>query len=120
MEREAQKHTEEFWLAQYSRLMEIIPETLKEQPRVKTLQVDLDPKTSKGKPASTKPHVSSGLPEVLHLETICTVCMDRSSTEIFLPCGHICCCKICGEKISECPLCRVEIKQMLTLKVSAE
>ncbi|XP_055339440.1 E3 ubiquitin-protein ligase LRSAM1-like [Paramacrobiotus metropolitanus] len=120
MEKEAAKHAEYFWLAQYGRLMELMPETLNKLPETKKVEIDLDPSTSKGKgepPKATSP-TATALPQTLHLETICSVCMERPSTEIFLPCGHICCCKVCSEPLTECPLCRAEIVQKMTLNKS--
>ena len=40
----------------------------------------------------------------------CVVCLDGESTNAFTPCGHICCCEECCDRIMNsikvCPLCR--------------
>lgn len=45
----------------------------------------------------------------------CVVCMETESQVIFLPCGHVCCCKVCNEAIQNCPLCRSNISQRVRL-----
>jgi Zinc finger, C3HC4 type (RING finger) len=40
----------------------------------------------------------------------CIVCLSRSKTHVFVPCGHLCCCAACGTHAMEtgalCPICR--------------
>ena len=40
----------------------------------------------------------------------CVVCLDAEQTRVFAPCGHICCCDECCDRIMNsskvCPLCR--------------
>lgn len=48
-------------------------------------------------------------------ETECVVCMERMSVVIFLHCGHVCCCEVCGPPLKECPLCRTVIEKLLFL-----
>ena len=42
--------------------------------------------------------------------TGCVICMNSPKTHAFIPCGHKCVCKKCGESCiddnSKCPLCR--------------
>jgi len=46
----------------------------------------------------------------------CIVCRDNKKDALFLPCGHVCCCCECGEKLdSKCPLCRSSI--LKTMKI---
>lgn len=41
----------------------------------------------------------------------CCVCMDKQSSIVYLPCGHICCCNECDLKVQGiCPKCRVAIQ----------
>lgn len=43
--------------------------------------------------------------------TECVICLDSQCEVIFLPCGHLCSCSICADKISaECPMCRSSIE----------
>jgi len=43
---------------------------------------------------------------------ICCICLERKSTHVFAPCGHMCSCESCAETSMErgqrCPLCRQE------------
>merc|ERR1712034_175959 len=68
--------------------------------------------------------VNSALPEVdvLMLEkqlqeikeqTMCAVCLDRRKNMIFL-CGHGSC-QLCGDKLSDCPMCRKPIEKRIIL-----
>ncbi|MBL6833635.1 MAG: RING-HC finger protein [Candidatus Actinomarina sp.] len=42
--------------------------------------------------------------------TECVICMNSPKTHAFIPCGHRCVCKKCGESCIDnnykCPLCR--------------
>ncbi|NXT88471.1 LRSM1 ligase, partial [Anhinga rufa] len=41
----------------------------------------------------------------------CIVCMEQETQMVFLPCGHVCCCQTCCERLHTCPLCRKDITQ---------
>ncbi|NWQ68632.1 LRSM1 ligase, partial [Neopipo cinnamomea] len=45
----------------------------------------------------------------------CVVCMEQEPQMIFLPCGHICCCQSCCERLLLCPLCRQDIAQRVRI-----
>ncbi|TRZ00597.1 hypothetical protein DNTS_006466 [Danionella cerebrum] len=45
----------------------------------------------------------------------CVVCMEFESQVVFLPCGHVCCCKSCSDALQTCPLCRASIDQLVRL-----
>lgn len=47
----------------------------------------------------------------------CCICMERRSSSVFVPCGHICCCIHCSENIHNCPLCRTIIRISQTIYV---
>ncbi|XP_074412242.1 E3 ubiquitin-protein ligase LRSAM1 isoform X3 [Zonotrichia albicollis] len=49
----------------------------------------------------------------------CVVCMEREPQMIFLPCGHVCCCQGCCERLLSCPLCRQDIAQRVRIFHSA-
>ena len=36
----------------------------------------------------------------------CCICLERRSTHAFVPCGHKCVCKECGDAVMKCPHCR--------------
>lgn len=45
-------------------------------------------------------------------EDVCKICFTERINAVILPCGHFCCCNICGEKVKECPMCRVGISKI--------
>ncbi|NXJ39420.1 LRSM1 ligase, partial [Ciconia maguari] len=45
----------------------------------------------------------------------CVVCMEQETQMIFLPCGHVCCCQTCCERLHICPLCRKDIAQRIRI-----
>ncbi|XP_033923434.1 E3 ubiquitin-protein ligase LRSAM1 isoform X2 [Melopsittacus undulatus] len=45
----------------------------------------------------------------------CVVCMEQENQMIFLPCGHVCCCQSCCERLLTCPLCRRDITQRIRI-----
>ncbi|KFV98494.1 E3 ubiquitin-protein ligase LRSAM1, partial [Fulmarus glacialis] len=45
----------------------------------------------------------------------CVVCMEQETQMIFLPCGHVCCCQTCCERLHTCPLCRKDITQCIRI-----
>ena len=46
-------------------------------------------------------------------QTMCPVCLDRLKNMIFL-CGHGTC-QMCGDRMSECPICRKTVKTRILL-----
>jgi hypothetical protein len=64
-------------------------------------------------PAAPAPHPDAE-------ETMCVVCFDAPKDHAIVPCGHICVCEACAEKLTKtrkptCPVCREPIQQ--TMKV---
>lgn len=47
------------------------------------------------------------------LQTMCPVCLDRLKNMIFM-CGHGTC-QLCGDRMSECPICRKAIERRILL-----
>ncbi|XP_054249301.1 E3 ubiquitin-protein ligase LRSAM1 isoform X1 [Indicator indicator] len=45
----------------------------------------------------------------------CVVCMEQETQMIFLPCGHVCCCQSCCQRLQTCPLCRQEVSQLIRI-----
>ena len=39
----------------------------------------------------------------------CSVCWNSPTNVVLLPCGHMCTCTGCAERVASCPLCRQEI-----------
>jgi baculoviral IAP repeat-containing protein 2/3 len=49
---------------------------------------------------------------------VCKVCLDQQIGVVFLPCGHFVTCTLCAPGLSDCPVCRVEIKGSVRTFVS--
>ncbi|XP_061867343.1 E3 ubiquitin-protein ligase LRSAM1 isoform X2 [Colius striatus] len=49
------------------------------------------------------------------LQPECVVCMEQETQMVFLPCGHVCCCQSCSQKLHTCPLCRRDIAQRIRI-----
>ncbi|KAL5701630.1 RING-type E3 ubiquitin transferase [Ranunculus cassubicifolius] len=41
----------------------------------------------------------------------CVVCQEQEYNMVFVPCGHLCCCRTCSSLLTECPLCRKNISE---------
>ena len=39
----------------------------------------------------------------------CCVCMDTEREQVFIPCGHYCCCGKCSKALNKCPICRTAV-----------
>lgn len=46
------------------------------------------------------------------VEFSCKICFDEQRQVVFLPCGHLVCCKICSNLVKKCPICRNEIAEV--------
>ena len=44
-------------------------------------------------------------------ETTCIVCMAHPKSHIAVPCGHLCACGVCAERMQDCPYCRASVQQ---------
>ncbi len=53
--------------------------------------------------------------ERLREERICKVCRDKDSNRLFLPCAHLCSCSVCSKALSRCPLCRAQIRGVVSV-----
>ena len=58
--------------------------------------------------------------EELRDEQLCRVCCDAESTVLFYPCGHVCCCQKCADKLTDCAVCRKVFSRKVTLRLSPE
>jgi hypothetical protein len=44
----------------------------------------------------------------------CTICMDKKSNVVFIPCGHMVACYKCAIKVKDvCPICRVTVTNVM-------
>lgn len=52
-------------------------------------------------------------------ERLCVVCLDRKRNTMLLNCKHLCMCRSCayiiGTETGECPICRAEISEIITV-----
>ncbi|KAM9376447.1 E3 ubiquitin-protein ligase XIAP [Pholidichthys leucotaenia] len=49
----------------------------------------------------------------LQKEKQCKICMDRDIDVVFIPCGHLVCCKECSMPLLKCPICCGAISQRI-------
>ncbi|XP_028316309.1 E3 ubiquitin-protein ligase XIAP [Gouania willdenowi] len=54
----------------------------------------------------------------LQQEKQCKICMDRDFCIVFIPCGHLICCKECSESLVKCPICCGIISQKIKTYIS--
>ena len=45
----------------------------------------------------------------------CKVCMDADINCVILDCGHLVSCNQCGKKLTECPICRQQVLEVLSV-----
>ena len=50
-------------------------------------------------------------------ETTCIVCMAHPKSHIAVPCGHLCACGVCAERMQDCPYCRASVQQWVHARV---
>ncbi|XXG54390.1 hypothetical protein AAC387_Pa03g2285 [Persea americana] len=44
---------------------------------------------------------------------LCVICLEQEYNAVFVPCGHMCSCTSCSSQLSNCPLCRRRIEQVV-------
>ncbi|CAL1262934.1 unnamed protein product [Larinioides sclopetarius] len=66
----------------------------------------------------TAPPLSPDDDTKLWCQTECVICLDVQTSSVFLPCGHVCCCRDCSKKVELCPMCRTTISSRFILTVS--
>lgn len=44
---------------------------------------------------------------------LCVICLEQEYNAVFVPCGHMCCCTTCSSHLTNCPLCRRRIEQVV-------
>ncbi|GER24797.1 E3 Ubiquitin ligase family protein [Striga asiatica] len=44
---------------------------------------------------------------------LCVICLEQEYNSVFVPCGHMCCCMVCSSHLTDCPLCRTRICQVV-------
>ena len=48
-------------------------------------------------------------------KSLCTICMDDSRNQVFLPCKHCITCERCSIQCENCPICRTNIVQRMKI-----
>ncbi|TYJ09302.1 hypothetical protein E1A91_A11G132200v1 [Gossypium mustelinum] len=44
---------------------------------------------------------------------LCVICLEQEYNAVFIQCGHMCCCMACSLHLTNCPLCRRRIEQVV-------
>ncbi|XWS46777.1 hypothetical protein CRYUN_Cryun14cG0097200 [Craigia yunnanensis] len=44
---------------------------------------------------------------------LCVICLEQDYNAVFIQCGHMCCCTTCSSNLTNCPLCRRRIEQVV-------
>ncbi|KAL3517538.1 hypothetical protein ACH5RR_020127 [Cinchona calisaya] len=47
------------------------------------------------------------------MPNLCVICLEQEYNSVFVPCGHMCCCMTCSSHLTNCPLCRRRIDQVV-------
>ncbi|KAA8550905.1 hypothetical protein F0562_002589 [Nyssa sinensis] len=47
------------------------------------------------------------------LPDLCVICLEQEYNSVFVPCGHMCSCMACSSHLTNCPLCRRRIEQVV-------
>ena len=49
----------------------------------------------------------------LQVQCVCKLCFSREAEIVLLPCSHISTCKCCTLPLNKCPICRININQVV-------
>ncbi len=58
---------------------------------------------------SRKKKIRQPFIETIYESRECVICLGNPSEIVFSPCGHLCACKACGDRLENCCICRVAI-----------
>ncbi|XP_039035823.1 E3 ubiquitin-protein ligase SP1-like [Hibiscus syriacus] len=47
------------------------------------------------------------------MPNLCVICLEHEYNAVFIQCGHMCCCTACASHLTNCPLCRRRIEQVV-------
>jgi hypothetical protein len=53
---------------------------------------------------------------VFKKEEKCVICLEKTTSILFIPCGHRCVCTKCNKKITGCPMCRAKVNFFINMK----
>lgn len=48
----------------------------------------------------------------------CKICLANPCDVIFQPCKHMCCCKPCSVLVSQCPICRGDVRERISVFIA--
>ncbi|KAH3724340.1 hypothetical protein DPMN_050156 [Dreissena polymorpha] len=46
---------------------------------------------------------------------VCTICNTRDRRVVFLPCGHLLTCEVCGQETDTCPACILDVSSRVVV-----
>lgn len=72
-------------------------------------QVEDDKKASVPTTPQSQKEIADELERIRESRT-CKICMDAETAIVFLPCSHMATCSSCAVAMTQCPICRVDIK----------
>ncbi|KAF7804780.1 E3 ubiquitin-protein ligase SP1 [Senna tora] len=58
-------------------------------------------------------NLSDGTKRDRAMPDLCVICLEQEYNAVFVPCGHMCCCTTCSSHLTNCPLCRRQIEQLV-------
>ncbi|KAH8859172.1 Leucine-rich repeat-containing protein 69 [Schistosoma japonicum] len=88
---------------------------MKTSDETKTLNMSESLTTSYVTPSAPEANIVLSDEITARVENECCICQDAMCSTIFLPCGHVCCCKTCSGSVMDCPLCRSNIHNRIQL-----
>nr|CAX69360.1 putative leucine rich repeat and sterile alpha motif containing 1 [Schistosoma japonicum] len=88
---------------------------MKTSDETKTLNMSESLTTSHVTPSAPEANIVLSDEITARVENECCICQDAMCSTIFLPCGHVCCCKTCSGSVMDCPLCRSNIHNRIQL-----
>ena len=70
--------------------------------------------SNKDKLSATKPTETNTTPA--SNEGVCVICLDKRSSYVCIPCGHVCLCDSCStKKWEKCPVCTASVKDRIKI-----
>jgi len=61
--------------------------------------------------------LKSSLNNIKKDKSVCSICFDKKIDKLCYPCGHLCMCSSCVERIKDtkCPICRKEVTEYINV-----
>ncbi len=68
---------------------------------------------TENKPSKTEPDKPLSQSSTNAATNLCIICSTRQRAIVFVPCGHLLTCVLCGHSLHSCPTCGSNIKGLL-------